>query len=86
MIAEIRANWVWVGAISDDHEVTVRFGVQPDGTVRGVRLVSSSGDLRFDQSVENAVRSLRALGPPPDQYRRDFSDVEIVFRSRDLAR
>jgi TonB family protein len=84
MINKIRANWVWVGE-DQSLAVTVRFSIQTDGRVTNVRRSDSSGNLLFDQSVESAVRGVRDLGPPPDQYARDFSDVEVVFRAKDLA-
>ncbi|RMF25178.1 MAG: cell envelope integrity protein TolA, partial [Deltaproteobacteria bacterium] len=86
MIDAIRQHWVWVGSERDNLSVTVRFAVAPDGTIQGVRRTSSSGNPHFDQSVENAVRSVGRLEPPPVKYRRDFADVELIFRASDLAR
>jgi TonB family protein len=57
-----------------------------DGRLASIRTVESSGDARFDLSVLNAVRAAQGqLGPPPDQYRRDFSDVQILFRPGDMV-
>ncbi len=86
MIDSIRQHWVWVGSERDNLSVTVRFGIGPDGTIRGVKRTSSSGNPHFDQSVENAVRSVGRLEPPPVKFRRDFADVELVFRASDLVR
>jgi len=83
MIARIRESWVWVGE-DPGGAVTVRFSIQPDGRIANVRRTDSSGNTLFDQSVETAVRGVRDLGAPPEQYRRDFADVEVVFRAKDL--
>jgi TonB family protein len=63
----------------------VRFSIQGDGRVVNVQRTASSGNQLFDESVEKAVRGVRDLGAPPQQYARDFSDVEVVFRAKDLA-
>ncbi len=86
MISRIKANWVWAGQETDNLAVTLRFSIESDGRISGVVSVSSSGNLRFDHSVLNAVRAVRDLGPPPDQHRREFADVELVFRASDLSR
>jgi TonB family protein len=84
MMSRIRENWVYVGE-DQNLAVTVRFSIQGDGRVVNVRRSDSSGNPLFDQSVESAVRGVRDLGPPPAQYARDFSDVEVTFRAKDLA-
>jgi TonB family protein len=86
MISRIKANWVWAGQETDNLAVTLRFGIEPDGRVVGVSTASSSGNPRFDHSVLSAVKAIRDLGPPPEQHRREFADVELVFRASDLTR
>jgi TonB family protein len=77
----------WVTQVADANiRTTVGFSIMADGRLASIRTVESSGDARFDLSVLNAVRSAQGqLGPPPDQYRRDFSDVQILFRPGDLV-
>jgi TolA protein len=77
----------WVTQVADANiRTTVGFSIMPDGRLASIRTVETSGDARFDLSVLNAVRSAQGqLGPPPDQYRRDFSDVQILFRPGDLV-
>ena len=86
MITGIRSNWTWPVAGETDLAVTVRFGVTSEGRLTDLRLVSSSGDQRFDRSALEALARLGSLGPPPDRHRRDFSTVELVFRSSELGR
>jgi colicin import membrane protein len=80
---QIKDRWTWIGKRSD-LEVTVRFGIQNNGEVFGLKITQSSGDASFDSSVLRAVRSASPLGSPPESYRADFRDVEIIFRPKDL--
>lgn len=84
LLRTIRRGWV-TQAADANLRTTVGFSILPDGRLANIRSVESSGDSRFDLSVLNAVRAAQGqLGPPPDQYRKDFSDVEILFRPADL--
>jgi len=49
-----------------------------------VRITKSSGDKSYDASVERAVRALNPLPPPPETYRKQFSDVEFTFTPESL--
>ena len=81
----IRRGWVWQTA-DPNIRTTVGFAVLADGRLANIRSVEPSGDARFDLSVLNAVRAAQGqLGPPPAQFQKDFSDVQIVFRPQDLA-
>ena len=82
MLRLIKENWTWIGR-KFDLEVTVRFGIGETGEIFGLRVVQPSGDASFDNSVVRAVRKVN-LGPPPESYRREFRDVELVFRPKDL--
>lgn len=54
----------------------VEFTVGADGSIGGVRIVRSSGDTAFDQSVLSAFQKVRNAGPPPGnppfRWRMDF--------------
>ncbi len=86
MLDNIKSRWVWVGSPEEDLAVTVRFGITESGELSSLRLVSTSGDSRFDRSVLVAVDSAAPLGSPPPAYRREFADVEIVFKAEELGR
>ncbi|TMA12671.1 MAG: TonB C-terminal domain-containing protein [Deltaproteobacteria bacterium] len=68
-----------------DLEVTVRFGIQENGEITGLKIVKRSGDPSYDDSVFRAVSKANPLPPPPESYRKDFMDVELTFRPKDLA-
>ncbi|MFQ5902564.1 MAG: TonB family protein [Candidatus Binatia bacterium] len=84
MLYLIRERWTWVGKRTD-LEVTVRFGIQESGEIVGLRILRASGDPSFDDSVFRAVKKASPLPPPPESYRKDFMDVELTFRPKDLG-
>lgn len=84
MLHVIRERWTWVGKRSD-LEVKVRFGIQEKGEIVGLKIVQGSGDPSYDDSVIRAVRKASPLPPPPESYRKDFMDVELTFRPKDLG-
>ena len=85
MESRIRDSWVWVGH-DDRLEAVIRFTVAADGEVADVRTTRPSGDPAYDASAERAVRAANPLGMVPPAYRREFADVEMTFRARDLPR
>jgi TolA protein len=83
MLQLVKDRWAWAGRRTD-LEVTVRFGIKENGEIVGLKITQRSGDASFDDSVMRAVRSANPLGPPPEAYRADFTDVELTFRPADL--
>lgn len=84
MLNRIKESWTYVGERSD-LRVTVRFSILESGEITAIRLVERSGDPGYDASVERAVKRASPLGAPPEAYRKDFADVELMFRPSDLA-
>ena len=85
MLTRIKESWTYVGTRSD-LRVTVRFSILDSGEIKDLRLVERSGDPGYDASVERAIKRVSPLPPPPEAYRKDFSDVELTFRPADLRR
>ena len=80
MLDRIKERWTWIGKRTD-LEVTVGFGVSVGGEIFGLKLLKSSGDRSYDESVVRAVRSASPLPrPPPARYAREFAEVELIFR------
>lgn len=73
-----KERWTWIGK-RRDLEATVSFGVRADGEIFGLKLLESSGDAGYDESVVRAVRR-SVLPPPPRRYAREFAEVEFTFR------
>ena len=84
MLSTIKENWAWVGQRSN-LRVVVHFGIKDSGEIVGLKIVQPSGDPSYDESVLRAVKKSSPLSPPPETYRRDFADVELTFRPRDLG-
>ena len=84
MLETIKGNWAWVGQ-KTNLIVVVHFGIKDNGDIIGLKIVQPSGDLSYDESVLRAVRKSSPLPVPPESYRKDFADVEISFRPKDLG-
>lgn len=81
--SRIKQNWAWAGA-GRSLEAAIHFSITETGEVTDVRITKSSGDSAYDASVERAVRAANPLPPPPQQYRKEFSDVEYTFTPESL--
>jgi colicin import membrane protein len=84
MLATIKENWAWVGQRSN-LRVVVQFGIKENGDIVGLKIVQPSGDPSYDESVLRALKKSSPLPAPPENYRKDFADVELTFRPRDLG-
>ena len=84
MFDTIKQNWAWIGQRSDV-KVIVRFGIKENGEIVGLKVVQPSGDWSYDESVLRAVKKSSPLPPPPESYRKDFADVQVTFRPKDLG-
>ncbi len=83
MNERVKAAWAWAGANRTLHAV-VQFNITPEGEVRNVRTIESSGDATFDASAERAVRAVNPLDPVPEKHRALFATVTMTFRASDL--
>lgn len=79
MQATLKANWAWAGP-KRSLKTLVRFGVKENGEIIGVKIIQSSGDALYDESVIRAVKKSSPLAAPPENHRKDFADVEYSFQ------
>ncbi len=79
----LKQAWAWAG--KRDLEATVHFRIGEDGRIFDVRITKSSGDAAYDESVVRAVRTVNPLSPPPQAYRKEFSDVEYTFTPQNMG-
>ena len=84
MLSTIKDNWAWVGGRSN-LRVVVRFNIKDTGEIAGLKIVQPSGDASYDESVLRAVRKSSPLPAPPETVRKDFAEVELSFRPKDLG-
>lgn len=80
----IKNAWSFTGG-NPDSTATVEFGINPDGKLNSIKVIQSSRDPAFDDSVVRAIRGASPFPPPPDKYRQQFAaGVEAVFKLSDL--
>lgn len=84
MLSTIKDNWAWVGQRTN-LRVVVQFGIRENGEIFGLKIVTPSGDPSYDESVLRALKKSSPLPAPPESHRKDFADVELTFRPRDLG-
>jgi len=84
ILGTIKDNWAWIGQRSN-LRVVVHFGIKETGEIFGLKIVQPSGDPSYDESVLRAVKKSSPLPAPPESYRKDFAEVELTFRPRDLG-
>ncbi len=84
MLSTIKYNWAWPGQRSN-LRVVVHFGIKENGEIVGLKVVQPSGDSSYDESVLRALKKSSPLPAPPEAVRKDFADVELTFRPRDLG-
>ena len=77
--SRLKQNWAWAGSTS--LEAVVHFSITETGDVVDVRITHPSGDPSYDASVERAVKAVNPLPPPPEQYRKEFANVEWTFNA-----
>lgn len=57
----------------------VTFRILRDGTIRDVKVTTSSGNIALDRSAERAVYDVAKVDPLPAAFDRDDARVEISF-------
>jgi TonB family protein len=80
----IKDAWSFPGA-NNDLSTEVLFAIGPNGELNGVKVIESSRDAAFDDSVIRAIRRAAPFPPPPEKYRSQFEQgVEAEFKPGDL--
>ena len=82
--AAVQPNWKFIPqARHRDLRVVVRIDISPGGEVLRSRIVSASGDARYDASVLEAIAVTGTLPPPPSP---DIRSVDVTFLPIDTNR
>lgn len=80
---QISAQWDKPSANSGNNlSVKVQFALLPNGQIQSVKIVQSSGNLIFDQSVLNVFKNISKFKPTPSSQRETFI---MNFRLKDSA-
>ena len=81
--SRIKEAWRWYDSNSSLITV-IAFEIESDGVIKNVRLVKSSGDTSYDDSVVRAAVKASPLPPPPPSvYEQYFKSVRITFDPRE---
>lgn len=81
----VKKAWNFSGG-SADLTTTVLFAINPDGSLAGVKITSSSRDGAFDESVLRAIRRAAPFPAPPQKYREQFAQgIEALFKLGELS-
>lgn len=77
-----RIKKAWSFAAGDSDLTTqALFAIGPDGQLTGVKIVESSHDSAYDDSVMRAIRRAAPFPPPPEKYRSQFSQgIQVTFK------
>lgn len=82
---KIKKAWSFSGG-NKNLTTSVLFAIGPDGKLTGVKIIDSSHDPAFDDSVIRAIRRAAPFAPPPEKYRPQFSEgIEAVFKLGELT-
>lgn len=68
--------------VSDQLETKVRFDITASGAILNPQIVKSSGNREFDESVLDAFRRMRSIGPTPNRRPDTWT---VTFKMRDDA-
>lgn len=60
---------------------TVKFGIQRNGSVKGVGVERSSGNRLFDYAAETSVENAAPFPPLPDDFFEDDLTVHVEFKT-----
>jgi TonB family protein len=81
--SRIKEAWRWYDTNSTLITV-IAFEIEPDGVIKNIRLVKTSGDSGYDDSVLRAAAKASPLPAPPRiVYEKYFKSVRITFDPRE---
>jgi colicin import membrane protein len=81
----IKNSWSWVSGKRTDLKVLVNISIQENGEITGLKLLDTSGDRSFDDSVARAIRKANPLPAPPEKFRQQFKNVNVPFSLKELG-
>lgn len=81
--SKIKEAWRWYD-VNSTLITVISFDIEPDGVIKNIRLVKSSGESSYDESVLRAAAKASPLPPPPRSvYEQYFKSVRITFDPRE---
>ncbi len=84
IVSRVKPNWAWPGRTDRRNFIAiVNVKIAADGTIKDVRIISSSGNSYFDSTVVRAVVATKRLEAPP---KPEYMDMDISFNSNELTK
>lgn len=78
----VKSGWKWYNT-SAALLANVAFAIAEDGTLSNVRIIQSSGNREYDDSVLRAVYKASPVPPPPQSVYEFFREVSMSFDPRE---
>ena len=78
---KVKSGWRW--PYNDGLIATIEFYISPQGVISSPKIIKSSGNSQFDDSVIRSVLQANPLPPPPPTVYNDFRQVNMIFDPRD---
>jgi len=82
LIQELKRAHEPPSGVSDQLETKVTFDITASGAILNPRISKSSGNREFDESVLDAFRRMRSIGPTPNRRADTWT---VTFKMRDDA-
>jgi len=76
---QVGQHWNQAGLDPRSHAASVMFTIRRDGSVTGVRLSQSSGNMGMDLSAQRAVMDASPFPPLPPGFPKNDATVELKF-------
>ena len=85
VLPTVRKNWYnWIpesarAPLMKKGKVTIEFAILKDGTVAGMRLVSTSGDVALDRGAWGGITASNPFPPLPIEFGGNFLGLRFAF-------
>jgi TonB family protein len=85
VVHDIRINWYNLipksahAPMMKKGKVTIEFAILKDGTIAGMRLVSTSGDVALDRGAWEGITASNPFPPLPTEFGGQFLGIRFAF-------
>jgi TonB family protein len=85
VLQNVRQNWYTLipevarAPIMKKGKVSIEFAIMKDGTVQGLRYVSSSGDVALDRAAYGGITGSNPFPPLPTEFKGQYLALRFHF-------
>ena len=76
-------SWQSREVVLSNLKAVIRFNIMKDGSIKGVRVYTSSGNKMFDEAAILSVHEIGKFDPLPDGFDEQYLSVYVEFKSVD---